>query len=60
MDQNLFWLRDETEASKEKQSSMRRRSRPLTRLQEATVLGVAFGFGAVLQVAYLLHGTLTP
>jgi len=60
MDQDLFWLRDETDASKAKQSSARRASRPLTRLQEITLLSVAFGFGAALQLAYLLHGTLSP
>ena len=58
MDQDLFWLRDE--ASKGKQSSTHRRSRPLTRMQEVAVLSIAFGFGAVLQLAYLLHGTVTP
>ena len=58
MDQDLFWMRDETAVSNE--SPTRRRSRPLTRLQEMTLLGVAFGFGAALQVAYLLHGALTP
>lgn len=58
MDQDLFWLRDETGASKA--SPVRRRSRPMTRLQEIALLSVAFGFGAVLQAAYLLHGTLTP
>jgi len=60
MDQDLFWLRDETKASKEKRSSTRRASRPMTRLQEIALLSVAFGFGAVLQLAYLLHGTLAP
>jgi hypothetical protein len=58
MDQDLFWLRDET-ASK-KQSSAHRRSRPLTRVQEVALLSVAFGLGAALQLAYLLHGTVTP
>ena len=57
MDQDLFWLRDE--ASKGKQGS-RRRSRPLTRVQEVALLSAAFGFGAVLQLAYLLHGMVTP
>ena len=61
MDQDLFWMRDETEASKAGPAPSHRRSRPLTRLQEFAVLAVAFGFGAVLQVAYLLHvGPLTP
>ncbi len=62
MDQDLFWLRDEIGASKGSPMSApaRRRSRPLTRLQEIAVLGVAFAFGAGLQVAYLLHGALTP
>jgi hypothetical protein len=59
MDQTLLSLRDETGAS-QKPASAHRHSRPLTRLQEAAVLGVAFGFGAVLQVAYLLHGMVTP
>ena len=58
MDQDLFWMRDETEASTE--SPAPRRSRPLTRVQEIAVLSIAFGFGAALQVAYLLHGALTP
>jgi hypothetical protein len=58
MDQDLFWMRDETGVSKE--SPAPRRSRPLTRLQEIAVLSVAFGFGAALQVVYLLHGALTP
>ena len=58
MDQDLVWLRNE--ASKGKQSSARRRSRPLTRMQEVAVLSIAFGFGAALQLAYLLHGTVTP
>jgi len=58
MDQDLFWMRDEAEAPKE--SPAPRRSRPLTRLQEIAVLSVAFGFGAALQVVYLLHGALTP
>ena len=62
MDQDLFWLRDETEASQGSTTSApaRRRSRPMTRLQEIALLSVAFGFGAALQVAYLLHGALTP
>jgi hypothetical protein len=60
MDQDLFWLRNETDASKEKRSAPRRSSRPLTRLQEIALLSVAFGFGAALQLAYLLHGTLAP
>jgi hypothetical protein len=58
MDQDLFWLRDET--SERSSTPARRRSRPLTRVQEIAVLGVAFAFGAALQVAYLLHGALTP
>ena len=57
MDQDLFWLRDE---ASQKHSSAHRRSRPLTRVQEVALLSVAFGFGAVLQLAYLLHGTVTP
>lgn len=62
MDQDLFWLRDETGASEQSPTSAptRRRSRPMTRLQEIALLSVAFGFGAALQVAYLLHGALTP
>jgi len=60
MDQDLFWLRNETEASNEKQAPARRASRPMTRLQEIALLGVAFGFGAALQLAYVLHGALTP
>jgi hypothetical protein len=61
MDQDLFWMRDETEASHASPTPSHRRSRPLTRLQEFAVLAVAFAFGAMLQVAYLLHvGPLTP
>jgi hypothetical protein len=60
MDQDLFWLRNETEASEGSPAPARRRSRPLSRVQEIALLGVAFAFGAALQVAYLLHGTLTP
>jgi hypothetical protein len=60
MDQDLFWLRDETEASQGSSTPTRRRSRPMTRLQEIALLSVAFGFGVALQVAYLLHGALTP
>jgi len=60
MDQDLFWLRDETDASNKKQTSARRASRPLTRVQEIALLSVAFGFGAALQLAYVLHGALTP
>ena len=60
MDQDLFWMRDETGASEAGPATARRRSRPLTRVQEIAVLGVAFAFGAALQVAYLLHGALTP
>ena len=58
MDQDLFWLRDETGASE--RSPARRRSRPLTRVQEIALLGVAFGFGAALQVAYVLHVAPMP
>jgi hypothetical protein len=60
MDQDLFWLRDETGTSEGRPTPARRRARPLTRLQEIALLTVAFGFGAALQVAYLLHGVLTP
>jgi hypothetical protein len=62
MDQDLSWMRDETGASKGSPTSApaRRRSRPLTRLQEIAVLAVAFGFGAALQVAYVLHGVPIP
>ena len=61
MDQDLFWMRTETGASETSPAPAHRRSRPLTRLQEFAVLAVAFGFGAVLQVAYLLHaGPLAP
>lgn len=59
MDQTLVSPRDETGASRTS-ASARRRSRPLTRLQEVAVLGIAFGFGAILQAAYLLQGTVTP
>ncbi len=60
MDQDLSWLRDETGASKGSAAPVRRRSRPLTRVQEFAVLGVAFALGAALQVAYLVHaGPLT-
>ena len=55
MDQDLVWQRDETGASMGSRSP-RRRSRPLTRVQEITVLAVAFALGAALQVAYVLHG----
>jgi hypothetical protein len=57
MDRDLFWMRDETGASQGSPTSapVRRRSRPLTRIQEITMLGVAFAFGAALQVAYVLH-----
>jgi len=55
MARTLVSLREETGASRTSASACRR-SRPLTRLQEAAVLGVAFGFGAILQVAYLLQG----
>lgn len=54
MDHTLVSLHEERGAARTS-ASARRRSRPLTRLQEAAVLGVAFGFGAILQVAYLLH-----
>ncbi|HUL10391.1 MAG TPA: hypothetical protein VLV76_28950 [Candidatus Acidoferrum sp.] len=60
MDQDLFWLRNETEASNEQQAPARRASRPMTRVQEIALLSVAFGFGAALQLAYVLHGALTP
>ena len=58
MDQDLVWLRDETRASTGSRTSqpLRRRSRPLTRVQEIAVLAVAFALGAALQVAYVLHG----
>jgi hypothetical protein len=62
MHQDLFWMGDETGASKRSRTSApaRRRSRPLTRLQEIAVLAVAFGFGAALQVAYVLHVAPMP
>ncbi len=62
MDQDLFWLRDETGASEGSPTSApaRRRSRPLTRMQEIAVLAVAFAVGAALQVAYVLHVAPTP
>ncbi len=62
MDQDLFRLRDETGASEGSPTSApeRRRSRPLTRMQEIAVLAVAFAVGAALQVAYVLHVGPTP
>ena len=60
MDQDLFWLRDETGTSEGSPAPARRRSRPLTRLQEIALLTVAFGFGAALQVAYVLHVAPMP
>lgn len=62
MDQDLFQLRDETRASERSPTSAqeRRRSRPLTRMQEIAVLAVAFAVGAALQVAYVLHVTPAP
>ncbi len=60
MDQNLFRLRDETGAPQGSPASARRRSRPLTRMQEIAVLAVAFAVGAALQVAYVLHVAPMP
>ena len=62
MDQDLLRMRDETGASKGSPTSapVRRRSRPLSRLQEIALLGIAFGFGAALQVAYVLHVAPMP
>jgi len=62
MNQELFSLRDETGASEgsPKSAPARRRSRPLTRMQEIAVLAVAFAVGAALQVAYVLHVAPTP
>jgi hypothetical protein len=62
MDQDLFCLRDETGASEGSPTSApaRRRSRPLTRMQEFAVLAVAFAVGAALQVAYVLHVAPMP
>ncbi len=62
MDQDLFWLRDETGASEGSPTPAppRRRSRPLTSMQEIAVLAVAFAVGAALQVAFVLHVSPTP
>jgi len=62
MDRDLFWPRDETGASERSPTSApeRRRSRPLTRMQETAVLAVAFAVGAALQVAYVLHVAPAP
>ena len=62
MDQDLFQPRHETRASERSPTSAqeRRRSRPLTRMQEIAVLAVAFAVGAALQVAYVLHVAPAP
>jgi len=60
MDQHLFRPRDETGASEGSSAPERRRSRPLTRMQEIAVLAVAFAVGAALQVAYVLHVAPAP
>jgi hypothetical protein len=61
MHQDLFRLHNETGGSGKSPAPVRRRSRPLTRVQEFAVLGIAFALGAVLQVAYLVQaGPLAP
>jgi len=47
-------------SNKSSASQTRRHSRPLTRTQEFAVLAIAFGLGAALQLAYVLHSALLP
>ena len=60
MNRNSDWLHDATDSGElHGVSRPRRRPRPMSRVQEITLLTVAFAIGAGLQIAYLLNGTPT-